>query len=71
MVRLDRLPDGKCPRCPSTKILGPRVVRDDEKWCHCYECGHTWQTNKSTKQKGGHPSLSWNPNLKEKGGTDD
>ena len=34
----------KCPRCSSTKVHGPRVVRFDQApWCDCYSCGHAWQ----------------------------
>ncbi len=34
----------KCPRCKSTKVLGPRVVQFDRApWCTCYSCGHHWQ----------------------------
>ena len=43
---LDPVPKGQCPRCVSKRVLGPRIVRDEEEWCHCYNCGHEWQTNK-------------------------
>ena len=57
---LDPLPEGQCPRCLSMKVLGPRVVRDGERWSYCYNCGNEWQVNKVRK---GHKP-SWNPKVR-------
>ncbi len=57
---IDAVPDGRCPKCTSKKVLGPRVVKDDEQWCNCYRCGHAWQTNKPSVRKGG---KSWSPKM--------
>ena len=60
---IDPVPPNKCPRCLSTRILRPRVVRDDEEWCNCYGCGHEWAVNKKRVRKGDKPS--WNPKTKD------
>ena len=63
---LDPIPGGQCPRCGCTRILGPRVVKDGERWCNCYRCGHAWQVNKPKVRKGGRPS--WSPKVKATAG---
>ena len=50
------LPPDECPRCLSKRILGPRVVKDKQKWGNCYDCGHEWQVDKPRVRKGHKPS---------------
>ena len=52
------VPQGRCPKCTSTRILGPRLVKDDKEWCNCYDCGHEWQTNRAKVRKGDKPRLA-------------
>ncbi len=63
-----RTPKGRCPKCLSKKILGPRVVKDGEEWCNCYRCGHAWRTNRPKVRKGDERGAkgrrrSWNPKV--------
>ena len=62
---IEAVPAGRCPKCLSKRILGPRAIKDDGKiWCNCYNCGHEWLTNKDGNhhRKG---CNSWNPKLAE------
>ncbi len=54
-VRLP-VPPHQCPKCLAKRILGPRVVKDKQKWCNCYDCGHEWQVDKPRVRKGDKPS---------------
>ena len=59
---IDPVPPHQCPKCLAKRILGPRVVKDKQKWCNCYDCGHEWQVDKPRVRKGDKPSR--NPKVK-------